>query len=208
VSDTAFEFSPSPHGPTVERASPVTLRRLLSRFEGLSIELGVPVDEMNSGVERENLEQEFAAEGLSVSDEVAVWFGWRNGSGSAWGALPGMVAASFEQALHRRASLRVSMSSEIAWGVPDGWLHLADDNYGLAVDATGPTNGTSRLHFASPQFDEESVVGKMRANSLCTVVAWWIYGIETGGHSWDALERDWITDVSLLHPTQRDEHFF
>ncbi len=207
-------FKDSPQGPTVEGASPQSLRALLEELATTLAAVGVPLTSLRRGLARDAVIDRLTAAGLGAPEEVIEWFGWNDGQDVSAGqplALPGPALAGLDDAITRQAHLLAAdrpeffpglSQEERLWGVAPGWLRLVDDNTGLAVDCGGDPTQPPRIRFASAEFALRPANQTQQALSLCTLVAWWLYGIRGGGYTFDAGRGEWLTDVTRLEPSQ------
>lgn len=177
------------------------LSELLSEFESRARAAGAPVDQLAPGADPDDVRELLESSGLACHPELLEWFGWHNGHSTsrpdAANSLPQMIASSVQ--------------SSVEWGrLPDPnqtWMLLTEEAWGPVVDLATDATGPLRVAFASDDFNADALARRGGiVRSLTTVVSWWIFGIDAGGYSWNAIA--WDINPESLHPSQRDAHFF
>lgn len=204
----------STRGPQAVDASAKLLDELLGELESKLLTLGVPVSEwLNPGLDPTTITDKLAEHGLGAPEELLTLYGWHNGIASnlGAGAIPRFPFNPLETALSNQ-DIRVQVLERLAaesgrdlldfdWGSPPGFLSCISDQYTIAIDCQGDPIESPQIHFTFPEFWYTPDIG--RAVSLCTLVTWWIEGIESGAHERDASAKNWILHQELLPPLQR-----
>jgi hypothetical protein len=195
------------NGPMIEGASAQMLAQLLDEYESiLENELGGPVGAtMALGIDQDEVETKLASRGLRCPDEVAVWFGWHNGTpridGRAVGAIPFIYPCSLDESLELYDADRkdLEVAFENAWdyelatsGAGEGWLRLGPLSETVAVNCRQGGSSPMEVRWTDRDFADPSFVGKLRAVSLCTVVSRWIDFARAGAFSWSPDLQHWI----------------
>jgi len=198
-------------------SSPELLVELLTELERLLKRAGSPVERLGAGLAPNQVVDILASAGLGAPAELVAWFGWHNGgeanSPEAAQVIPGVFVTSLEEAIARQETLLVGLADVAKtrpnadedgyWGAPRGWLGISDDNYGPAVDCEGSPRMPPRIRATTPFFGDDP---GHRAVSMCTLVAWWIFGLHNGGY--ERRESEWDTKPDKLHPLQVASFFF
>jgi hypothetical protein len=196
----------------LEGSSPDLLRTLLHELDDEVRARGVDVDAWAApGIPHEVARRTLSSVGLSLPAEVAVWFEWHNGlnpEGPRGFPYPNFENASIDEAVRRYRETRAFIApagpadppaEALELGVGEGWLRLVSSNYGLAVDCS-TNEDIPRIRNAEDDFFFEPE--RYRARSLCTFVAWRLYGIRNGAYRWEGEGRGWAIDGLHLHPSQ------
>jgi hypothetical protein len=77
-------------------------------------------------------------------------------------------------------------------GVGYGWLPLTTDlEARLNVYCRGKAEDTPLVRNAEFGYADQFYKNKLQAVSLCTIVTWWIEGIDAGAYTWDGPEAGW-----------------
>jgi hypothetical protein len=213
------------NGPMAVGSSPSLLANLLEAYEIELIAAGAPLrDWLQPGLDRVETVRKLNDAGLAAPQELVIWYGWHNGAVEsptqplARRALPRFTFGSIERVVARYrqgvdfinspAFESMSLDREsYEWGAGEGWLRIVDDNYGCAVDCTGPAGQAPRLHYATEDFGMPGSESLYQAVSLCTLVTWWIDGLRNGAYQWNAENQWWDEDTSLLPASQIAAHF-
>jgi hypothetical protein len=181
--------------------SDVALAELLDEFEFKARAAGAPVDQLAPGADPDEVRSVLESSGLACHPQLLEWFGWHNGYKSARpdaaSSLPQMIASSVQ--------------SSAEWGcLPDpyqSWMLLSEEAWGPVVDLTADADQPITAAFASDDFNPDALARRGGlVYSLTTVVAWWIFGVDSGGYSWNGAA--WEANPELLHPSQQAVHFF
>lgn len=197
-------------GPEAVAASPEMLADLLATLESEVARAGVPVGQWLSPPATESdLKAALAESGLLLSAELAILYTWHDG------ALPGGHAAlprfPFEPYLVSLDRYRIRRANDEqfedqlgfgGWGDPAGWLPLVADSFTRVVDCTDPDGRPPLVRSTEPDFAGQRPLAQGR--SLCTLVTWWIEGIRSGAHTWQADRRIWLLDEVKLPALQRE----
>lgn len=205
-----FEFESTVDGPRLVGSSPSRLGELLDELEieidraGLSFR-----SHFRPGISPHEVRERLGEQELVASEELCVWFGWQGGpfDDGAPGIFPNFIPASIDRALADRSHLNAGVAVDVldSYGLSGRWLSLGMSTVGLAVECSKPV-ATPRIRYASEDFGFEPT--GFRAVSLCTFVAWRLYGIATGGFEWSPATGMWIGDSARLHPSQVEATFW
>lgn len=203
-----FEFESTVDGPLLVGASPGRLGELLDDLEDAIDRAGLSFrSHFRPGTSPETVRARLSEQGLSASDELCVWFGWQDGAfdDRAPGIFPNFIPAGLDRVLAQRAYLSGEDEVLGTYGIAGKWLSLGLSTVGLAVECV-ESAGVPRIRYANEYFAYEEV--GYRAASLCTFVAWRLYGIASGGFVWDPEVGMWIGDSARLHPSQVNATFW
>jgi len=203
-----FEFEATIDGPSLVGSSP---RRLGDLLEELEDEIDGEGLEFRShfrrGVSPELVRERLLSHDLFASDELCIWFGWQDGAfdDGAPGIFPNFIPAGLDRALGGRAHLNVGDDVLDGYGLSGNWLSLGLSTVGLAVECVQEPLAP-RIRYANEEFAFEPT--QFRALSLCTFVAWRLYGIASGGYVWNPEKGMWVGDSARLHPSQVKANFW
>ncbi len=209
------EIADSVLGPSARGASAKMLKSLLRELGEVIASKGIPIDEwLNPGLDSATISNKLEQHDLGTPEELTTLYGWHNGFASNLGAraIPRFPFSPLEIALENY-EVGVQVLEKFArdkrreilgldWGSPPGFLPLISDNYTIAVDCQGDPANPPQIHFTFPEFWETPNLG--RAVSLCTMVTFWLEGIESGAHEWDPSTQNWILHQELLPPLQKE----
>ncbi|NEM92312.1 hypothetical protein [Galbitalea soli] len=169
-------------GFTVDGASPALLRNLLDDFATALVRVGVPVDTLfRPGRPEAEVCAECAGQGLVPTEELIIWWGWRDG------VTQGLPAEYFPRDF---LSLERSMQNyddedkglDVALWNPS-WVRLAGHPRGIAV-LTDPAMPPLVRGVHKGGFGTNDVGTTSQVVSLCTPVTWWILAIANGWWRW------------------------
>jgi hypothetical protein len=169
-------------GFTVDGASPALLRELLDMYISTLDDLGVRTKELFvPGIPESVIRDSLAELGLVPTDELIVWWNWRNGV--KLGLPRKYVRFDFLSVERSMQGYRTDpMGMEEALWNPS-WIRVIGPSTGIAVrlgDSANPlVRGVSPTGFTtnSPNASAQVV-------SLCTPVTWWLRAIANGWTTW------------------------
>lgn len=190
-------YTPTSAGPMLIGSSPDRLSDLLLEYESL-VARQVPTlrDHLLPPLTPDEVESVLRQHGQPRTPELVVLYGWAGGinmTPPVKVVLPQFLFSPLESAFSRYDQDHDGVS----WGADAGWLRVVADNFGPAVELTEAP--VSRIHYANPEFDDEEAM--YRAVSLCTLVAWWIDGLEAEAYEWDP-ETFWTAKLKLMPEQQ------
>jgi hypothetical protein len=174
-----------------QKAGAPLLSDLLARLEIELKNKGVPVPELAMpGADPERIRSDFDAVGLTVPDEVIVWFSWHDGplSESLGPALlPKFTFYSHAEAIKSyQSGYGLSRGTE-PWEWDPDWFELMGEPGGLAVNCAAPRDHPPLIRaidFAAGLGTSPEAV-ELQAVSLCTLVTWWIEALRNEWVAWD-----------------------
>jgi hypothetical protein len=220
------EIRVGPNGMIADSSSPELLHELLVEYERRLVGFGVPLgDWLQPGVDADRLTNQLGSVGLGTPDELAVWFGWHNGTipnptyAASSFALPGILFAPIEVAIAQYKAMTIdfvpprdAITSPIDdwWpGAGEGWLLLEYGSRGVTVNCQEPPDDPLRLHHIFPDFDDLEVDGVplWKAQSLCTLVTWWHMSLDSGAVNWNSGTQRWEDGPGLTPSSQVAAHF-
>ncbi len=219
------EFFDTPNGPTVAGASPALLAALLDELVNTLGSLGIHLDySAQPGLPESEIRARLAQFGLTAPDELVVWFSWRNGYSReseerrvrmrAHAPIPNLPLTDLASSLESYQGMLDFVAppgppedpAMYYFGAGPGWIRLTSSAVGVAIECLGNPEETPRVRFT--EYDFSYVDPPMyQAVSLCTPVAWTLYGIREGAYTWDPATRRWSTAGFRLHPSQRAAGF-
>ena len=214
-------------GPRVREVGADRLRSLLAEYSDALVSLGVPLDDwLAPGVSEHEVRSQLADVELVSSDELVVWFGWHDGLNPgvdrkrSTQALPGIVPLSLQEAvaMYRAGVLNVQDPPErpgqpkltredFFFGAGVGWLRIANDIYGPAVECVDPPSRIPRLRSPNIEFGFPGTEGYFGAVSMCTLVTWWVESLRSGAFDWLPKEQRWEIRPELFPASQRAARF-
>jgi hypothetical protein len=213
VNDGEFIFDRDPDG-TVELrgSSPARLAELLERLESTLRATGVDTAAMLApGISSNDLTRVLEPLCVRANEELEVWFGWHNGQYTPLNdgpALPFFVPSSAEDAVDfflnrvpREDGAVGSADGPLACGFERGWVPLAWTFIGYSIEGGTPVNGSPRVRFTSPEWGEPGTERLYKLRSLCTLVAWWLVGLDAGAYKYDPTVPSWSDDPTRLPAT-------
>jgi hypothetical protein len=226
MSEYPPEIVEGPSGPTASGSSPVLLEALLASLDKLLFEREVPTEDLlMPGAQGYEIAEELAPLALKPNAELLVWWGWHNGTQLQEDgrrvrglALPGFAMGGVHDATrnYRRflgvidgpssRSLSVNREREVEYadvGGGTGWLPLGRFGDGMLIECAGDPEAPPMLHSSDPEFRFPDSENYMRAQSLCTIVTWWIEEISAGGWTWDPANSVWNGHTGLQSPTRK-----
>jgi hypothetical protein len=196
--ELGFEFERTQSGPwALVGAGPDRLASLLREFESLVDGASSPA-RLNPGLAEGEVQQQFAAAGLTCPEELVVWFGWHNGYPA------NDRGASFTTPSIRTESLEFLLSRGMVNNT--SWMSMGNGPGQIVVDTGTPRGELLRVaHLEEdlpfyPGIKEDDLDG--RTASLSTLVAWWIIGVKQGGYLWDG--NGWDGRIPLMAKTQQE----
>lgn len=208
------EIDDSELGPRARGATATMLKSLLGELDEILASKGIPVEDwLNPGLDSQTITLKLTEHNLGAPKELLALYGWHNGYASNLGArsVPRFPFDPLDTALSTYQMVTNILEEEVRqsgqdihsfdWGAPPGYLSLTSGQYNIAVNCQADPSEPVQIHFTFPEFWETPNLG--RAVSLCTLVTWWIEGIETGAHVWDTSLQDWQTHQDLLPDLQR-----
>lgn len=211
----------SARGPVTEGAGPSQLGSLLAEFEQALRQRGVPIDAwLQPGIPSDTVTSALAEVNLVPSEELLVWFGWHNGRAATTvqerattsATIPNFVPASLEEAVrqYRESVLEfqvpASLDPELFYfGAGPGWLRLGSSLYGCAIDCSADPVLPIAIRSADPDFVLSAGEGLYQAVSLCTLVTWWLEGLDHGAYEWRG--EQWAIHDELLPTSRKAVHF-
>jgi hypothetical protein len=216
-------------GSWAEPAGGLALKALLAEYERVLVEAGAPIREgLAPGLGAEEIAEKLLAARLRPNEEIIAWFEWQNGVVQAqdgptnWHILPDLIPeslddliASYEQMVFHYVPATEYMGNVMdprftSNGLGFGWLPLESDNYPrLAVYCLGAPDAIPLVRTVDGEHFNHTWDGRFQAVSLCTPVTWWIEGIASGEHVWDAEAQEWLDpDYSKMPESQKGTGFF
>lgn len=193
-------------------ASPKLLTELLDLLERkVVLHVGSLAEWVLPGLQPTEVRDVLAGAGLAAPEEVKALFSWHNGvTIGAPSPFPGFGFVPLEEAVTSYQRIQSALSKTAAdlgvepgalsGGAGTGWLRLIPDNYTLAVDCSRPAEQPPYVRATNPDFAEGEAP---QIVSLCTLVTWWIEGIDSGAHYWLPEVRRWEIEDSKLPMLQR-----
>lgn len=203
-----FAFELTADGPSLVGSSPGRLSELLEELEAEIDRAGLSFRrQFRRGTSPDSVHSRLLDQGLVASEELCIWFGWQDGpfDDGTPGVFPNFSPAGLDRALADRAHLRVEADVLDIYGLSGKWLSLGMSTVGLAVECAKPV-ATPRIRYANEDF--AFVPTEFRAVSLCTFVAWRIFGIASGGYVWNPEKGMWFGDPARLHISQVAANFW
>jgi hypothetical protein len=210
-----FDFDRDSDG-TVELrgSSPERLAELLERLEDTLQAIGVDTPTLLApGISSSQLARALKPIAMQPNDELEVWFGWHNGQyipGELGPALPFFIPSSAEgavdffqnQAPRVDGSIGGASEAPLTFGFEAGWLPLAQASFiGYSIEGGTPVSGSPRVRFTSPEWGEPGTERLYKLRSLCTLVAWWIVGLDAGAYKYDPSVPSWSEEPAKLPET-------
>ncbi len=172
-------------------------------------------ENLNPGLESNEIGEQLAAVGLSCPEELEVLYRWRNGavSDQSHVVLPGFHLAPLQLSINNSKEFwRVSQEFEgwaslgSMYGAGLGWLTITVGSWGYAIECNEQPGIPPRVRLTGHDFlGPLAVAQRSQARSLCTLVTLWIETITSGGTSWNDETQTWVDDLSRW-PALRLEH--
>jgi cell wall assembly regulator SMI1 len=165
---------------------------------------GAPIAEsLRPGLSGSEAAEVVAALDCSLPPEAQTWWSWQDGSrDQAW---PGLWMLPLEKSVEKsqwewREFVGLSSETEAREHWVPTWLPILTTIGGdhIVIDCAAPGNA-SPVYF----FDREGPAARNfvpRAESIGTMVSWWIEGFDAGAVWWDPDQQLWQAEHGRLDP--------
>jgi cell wall assembly regulator SMI1 len=187
-------------------------REQLEDLEGLLVGQGAPVvQRLQPPASKEAIDILETALGLSLPDELKLWWRWHNGTavepheppahgliGPFFQFLDTARALRFSQDMRKMALEDVPEEPDATWA--PNWLAISS-NGPVACDV-GVPNGAP-VPILDVDYHHTDVPGRVSAQSFGQMVRWWIEALEAGAWIYEP-ERQWWERREELVPPERE----
>jgi hypothetical protein len=198
----------TPHGPSVEGASPALLAELLVEFERQLLRVGVPVEKfLRPGAHPDFVRDVFDRNGLTAPDEAVVWFSWHDGptripDGNQ--PLPRFEIWSLDEADDRRHSGGAQPMGHGPEEWDPDWFQIMGPVAGIAMNCADAPEKPALVRALSHtrEMGTQPEQTLQQVLSLCTPVTWWIESVREGWYQWLPELSGWDYDF-MAQPTIR-----